>query len=258
MSTIKRAVVFPDQHFPLHYEPAFRAALKTIEVVKPDIFVNLGDVGEWESVSHWKWKRRRKPPLRYIIPEIDEDMFDVNAQLDRIDKRLDDVGCDERYLIQGNHDEWLDRFIEDQGIAALNKYQFHNAVRAEERGYDYYPLGEMLNIGKLYFYHGHFYGNKYHTAKHLRELGVNVIYGDRHSIQMHSLAQVDKPIAAWCVGCLKDLSREANKFTRGRPNNWAHAVTVVDFFENGNFSVNLKNIIDGKTTVDGVEIDGNA
>ena len=53
---MKRAIVIPDQHFPIHDESAVKVVLKAIEFVKPDIFINLGDVGDWESVSAWAYK----------------------------------------------------------------------------------------------------------------------------------------------------------------------------------------------------------
>ena len=62
-----RAIVIPDQHFPIHDESAVKVVLKAIEFVKPDIFINLGDVGEWESVSAWAYKRRKRPPIEYQL-----------------------------------------------------------------------------------------------------------------------------------------------------------------------------------------------
>ena len=48
---VKRAIVTPDKHFPLHDPDAISCLKQTIEIVKPDIYVDLGDVGEWE-VGH--------------------------------------------------------------------------------------------------------------------------------------------------------------------------------------------------------------
>ena len=59
----KRALVIPDQHYPIHDDAAVNVVLKAIEIIQPNLFINLGDVGEWESVSMWQWKRKKKPPL---------------------------------------------------------------------------------------------------------------------------------------------------------------------------------------------------
>ena len=68
---IKRVVVTPDKHFPLADIPAIKALCKSIEIIKPDAYIDLGDVGEWESVSHWKWKKKKRPPLEYQTPVIE-------------------------------------------------------------------------------------------------------------------------------------------------------------------------------------------
>ena len=110
---IKRYIVTPDKHAPLHDKKAISVVKQAIEIIKPDGYIDLGDFGEFGSVSHWQWKRKKKPPLEYIMPKVDEDIRAVNELLDIIDKSLDKVGCKERHMCAGNHDEWLDRFVEE-------------------------------------------------------------------------------------------------------------------------------------------------
>ena len=74
MSLTKRAIVIPDQHFPIEDKDAISVVLQAIRIVKPDLFINLGDVGEWESVSAWKYKKIKQPPLEYQLPEVDKDI----------------------------------------------------------------------------------------------------------------------------------------------------------------------------------------
>jgi hypothetical protein len=68
----KRAIVIPDQHFPIHDQAAVNVTLQAMEMIKPDIFINLGDVGEWSSVSAWQWKGKKQPPLEYQLPLINK------------------------------------------------------------------------------------------------------------------------------------------------------------------------------------------
>ena len=42
---VRRAVVTPDKHFPLADMYAISCLKQTIEIVKPDIYIDLGDVG---------------------------------------------------------------------------------------------------------------------------------------------------------------------------------------------------------------------
>ena len=104
---IKRAIVTPDKHFPLADKAAINVLKKTIEIVKPDIYIDLGDVGEWSAFSAWKFKRRKAPPLEYLIDDFEKDVKDVNEGMDTIDESLDKANCKERYITEGNHDNWL-------------------------------------------------------------------------------------------------------------------------------------------------------
>ena len=84
--SVKRAVVTPDKHFPYADMPSIKVLCKAIEIIKPQIYIDLGDTGEWEAFSHWKWKRKKKPPLEYIIKGLDKDVRDVNKGMDIIDE----------------------------------------------------------------------------------------------------------------------------------------------------------------------------
>ena len=44
---LRRAIVTPDKHAPIHDKAAINVVCKAIELVKPDIYIDLGDLGEW-------------------------------------------------------------------------------------------------------------------------------------------------------------------------------------------------------------------
>lgn len=251
---MKRAVVIPDQHFPIHDSKAISVVLKAIKQIKPDIFINLGDVGEWETVSAWRYKGKKLPPLEYQLPLIDREIEEVNVCLDAFDKVLNKVGCYERYVCAGNHDEWLDAFVERYPY--MNDYTFRKACKWDKRGYTYLRYNEPLKIGKVNFIHGA-YVTMYHAKKHLEAYGSNIVYGHVHDVQRHTLTKLDSgTIGAWSMGCLKDMRASQNKWLRGRLHNWQHAFGIVDFFENGNFKVEVVEIVNGKTSLWGKKIEG--
>ena len=251
---IKRVVVTPDKHFPLHDQKAINVLCKTIEIVKPDAYVDLGDVGEWHAFSAWRFKRKKAPPLEYLIKDFEQDVKDVNAGMDIIDESLDKANCTERYITEGNHDNWLNMAVEKYPY--IPQYKFANAVDLAGRGYTYYPFGKHLRMGKLYFYHGHQYGGQYDAANHLRKLGCNVMYGHWHDLQQMSATHMDGPKSAWSIGCLKDMSPKSNNWLANRRINWAHAFAIVDFFNKGLFTVHIIQIINGKTSLWGELIEG--
>jgi predicted phosphodiesterase len=251
---VNRAIVTPDKHFPLHDSKAINVLCKTIEIVKPDIYIDLGDIGEWEAFSHWKYKNKKAPPLEFLTEEFDKDVKDVNGCMDIVDESLDKANCSKKYITEGNHDNWLNMAVEKYPY--IPQYRFPNAVNLKERGYTYYPMGKHLKIGKLYFYHGHQYGGQYHASNHLRKLGCNIMYGHWHDLQQISATHMDGVKSAWSIGCLKDMSAAKNEWLGNRRINWAHAFAIVDFFQNGLFTVHIIQIINGKTSLWGELIDG--
>ena len=252
---VKRAVVTPDKHFPLADMAAINVVCKAIELVKPDCYVDLGDVGEWEACSHWKWKKKKRPPLEYIIDDVDRDIVDVNKGMDIIDEALDKANCKTKYITEGNHDDWMNRFVEENPY--LKRYTFKNAVKLDERGYTYYPMGKYLKLGKLYLYHGHHFASMHHAKNHLNRLGTNLMYGHHHDVQMASVTNMDGVKSAYSIGCLKDMSSDKNAWLNNKKHNWQHAFAIVDFYDEGRFTVDIVQIIEGKAMVWGNLIDGN-
>ncbi|MDA7518154.1 hypothetical protein N8529_00130 [bacterium] len=252
---VKRAIITPDKHVPIHDKKALSVVKQAIKIVKPDIYVDLGDLGEWASCSRFKWKTRKKPPLEHILPDVYKDIEDVNSFLDEMDKVLDSVGCKERHITTGNHDEWLNTFNQEHPYLGLS---FKKACKFQERGWKCHPAGKYLKLGKLYVYHGHHYASAHHAANHLRKLGCNIMYGHHHGLQQASVTHIDGPKSAWSVGCLKDMSSEQNKWLGNKQTNWSHAFAVVDFYKGGKFTVHIIQIVDGQASLWGELITGKA
>lgn len=250
----KRYIVTPDKHFPLHNQKAINILKRSIEIVQPDGYIDLGDTGEWEGASHWKWKKKAKPALEWYLPEIITDVENVNKGMDQIDESLDKANVKEKHFIEGNHDNWMNFFVNE--FPYLPQYKLATAIRLKERGYEYHPAGELYNIGKLNFYHGHLYAGKHHAANHLRQYGCNIMYGHHHDIQVATGTSKSGPIAAYSIGCLKSLEPKDNGFTMGRPINWINAFAIVDFDSQGNFYPNIIQIMYDKAFVFGEEIRG--
>ena len=85
----------------------------------------------------------------------------------------------------------------------------------------------------------------------------NGSYGHTHDIQRMTGTKFNGTIGSWSFGCLKDMSREQNKWLRGRLHNWAHAFGIIDWFPTGDFRMDVVDIHKGKTFVWGQTIDGN-
>tara|TARA_R110002020_G_scaffold298499_1_gene514352 strand:+ start:4474 stop:5253 length:780 start_codon:yes stop_codon:yes gene_type:complete len=251
---VKRVIVTPDKHFPLHDQKAINVVCKAIEIVKPTAYVDLGDTGEWEHFSTHYWKGRSAKPMEDLIPLLDKDINAVNKGMDQIDKSLDKVDCNERHFVQGNHEVWLDKFV--TRYPYLDKYRTETALRLDKRGYDYHPYNrkKLLKLGKLRFTHGKF-TSKYHSFKHLDVYGKSIMYGHTHDLQRHTKTYEGGTISAWSLGCLKDIEADED-WLGGRLTNWNHAFAIVDIYSDDNFIVEIVEIINGKTSLWGNLIEG--
>lgn len=239
--------------------------LQAIKTIRPDGFINLGDFTEGESVAHWQWKKKKRPPLDYQLKDIDAEIGIVNAFWDDLDAVLDRAKVKERIYIIGNHDQWWDNVVEENPFLEFTRhdygsgYLFKDAFNLSKRGYKVVPAGDHYQIGKLYFHHGnHCRSALNHARWHALNKGVNIMYGHWHDIQEYSLSHVDGQKAAWSIGCLKSLKYEdANEWTGRRPLNWAHAFAVVDFWQGGHFTVHTVRIVGGRCSLWGNLINGN-
>jgi len=263
-TSVRRTVVMPDRHWPVHDKPANTCVFKACDLIRPYRVVDLGDFGECDSVSDYTWKHKRKPDFEWIRPAIDAEIVGLNGYLDYQDKRFKAAGVKEIVYLEGNHEERFDRLVErDPTLADVCNpmgtigYGWSDILCLDKRGYTYLPYGQVYRIGKLRLYHGNFYGGVHHSKAHLLKMGVSVLYAHWHDVQQYSICHEDGAKSAWAIGCLKSLKPEDNDWLGGRPKNWAHAFAIVDEHDNGEFGVTVVWVINGRCVVDGVLIDGN-
>jgi predicted phosphodiesterase len=241
-------VVFPDIHFPNHDEKAFKCALNVLKEIKPSAFLLLGDAVDGESVSHWQWAKKKRPPLEFQLPSIKKEVKQANEGLDRIDKVLDEIKCNKKQFAQGNHELWFDHFVMENPY--LDHFGSRKAFKFDERGYEWHPYGEVFKVfgSKLYAYHGgHFMGIA-HARTHALQMGCNIIYGHTHDSQKAVITHISGPHMAYSMGCLTDMTKD---YLKGRPTNWTHNVAIVDIFANGNFNLVVLDIVNGVTSYGG-------
>lgn len=261
-----RYVVIPDTHGELVDRQALECVLKAIEIIKPDGVIHIGDIGEWSSVNHHRHKRVRQPDSSEVASAVRRDVRQVlKYVLNPIDEACDKAGVKCKEMITGNHDRWLDFFVEanpdyaDTVFDSAAGYRFDQIIDWKERNWTVHPCGKLLKIGDLNFYHGHLYGGIHHARNHLVKMGVNIVYGHWHDFQAVHITHADGPKGAYSLGCLKGVTPDDNEWMGHRPTNWAHMFGVVDFYTGGRFSVHAVPIIFGKCTLIGTSevIDGN-
>jgi len=264
-SKLIRYIIIPDTHGNLVDRSALECVFKAIEIIKPTGIIHLGDIGEWQSVNHHRHAKIRKPDPPEIADNIRKDARRVRKYiLDPLDAVCNAAGVKIKYMLTGNHDRWLDHFVDanpdyaDCIFDEATGYRFDQIFNWRKRGWTLYPCGKLLRIGQLNFYHGHLYGGIHHARNHLIKMGVNIVYGHWHDFQAVHLTHADGPKGAYSLGCLKSYNPNDNEWLEHRPVNWAHMFGVVDFYRGGRFSVHPIPIIYGQCTLVGTNtvIDG--
>jgi predicted phosphodiesterase len=214
--------------------PAYTLVKQFAEEWGPDWVVNLGDWFDFPYLSEFN----KKKPLLNEGQRLQKDVELGNRDLDWWQSKTRHYT-----LLQGNHDERLDRFVA-RAPAFEWLVNAEKLFKFKERGIDYYPVREQpYKKGKLNMIHGWF-ANQYHARKHLDRLSGNVVYGHVHEFQTHSknLAAFGEEIAAWSLGCLCD---KIPSYAKGRPVNWQNGFAVVYMDEYGSFNLYPIRLING-------------
>lgn len=224
-----------------HDEAAFACFLKALKAIKPTRFVHDGDVGEWSSVSPWKHKRRKRPPLDYVLADLKVDAAAVNEGMDRIDAALP-KDCN-KVILEGNHEVWISNMLEECADVA-RWYHWTKLLRLEERGYSWHKYGERVPLAPGFVaYHGGHWAGEYHNWHHCKRMHVSCAYGHTHDLQHAAIPSYNGLIQAWSAACLCKLDKQ---FLKGRENNWSHGFLVVHVDDDGSWRVQPVEIKDGR------------
>jgi len=254
-------VICPDTHSAPDDDPeggidpwAFNCLLEALGHVKPRGFIHIGDVGEWSGASHWKWSRRSRPPIQYVLSDIERDAAAVGEDLDLLDSALETAGTKDKLILLGNHDQWVINMTEELADVLDPRFKIENLLRAKQRNYTLLPYGDYARLGKLSLYHGGHYGGANFAAAHLRGLRSSVMFGHHHSVQVASASALSGgPYRAWSIGCLAKLRKP---FMKGRPTNWSHAFAIVHVERDGRFHAEVIEVVGGVCYVYGKRIRG--
>ena len=234
----KTYIIVADTHIPHENVAAIKSVLKLMDDVKFDGFIILGDYLSFDPISHWLHDKGQNRTLEN--KRMRADYIEGNRLLDEFDKRLP-KGCDKRFFY-GNHERFYQDLIEK--MPALEGMLCpQTELKLKERGYIVYPVNHIERIGKLNLCHGQYHNQNY-VLKHIMEFKANVLHADMHSPRMRfeNSPAKELAIAGYCTGCLCDTNPIYGK---GRANKWSHGFSILYTFEDGNFDVDLKRIVQG-------------
>lgn len=235
-SGITRVIVIPDLQVPAHDKKSLAAVEKLMADFSWDYYINLGDFLDFNEIS---FHNHGKPMLvegQRILKSFDAG----NEILDRHQKIVKSKNRKAKFvLLNGNHDYRIERYVEmfpqTEGLLDYDKN-----LRLKQRKIEWvrcYPDGTDFVLGKAHFHHG-LYTNDVHSKKHVNAWGTNIFYGHLHDVQNYSMTKrgENSTIVGQSLGCLCEYEQS---YIKGNPSRWQQAVTIFEFFPNGNFTYNV-------------------
>lgn len=263
--SVKRTLVLPDLHFqaPLngglvpasscHDPDALSVALQIANDWNPDEIVQLGDLLEMETVSHWNKAKNRESQVQgrdtlwydgHWKPQ--EEMGTTFWRY--LHKRFPSA---QKHQLEGNHDFWSLMPFAQGALSQFAEHSFRNWPVWKECGINFVPYdltggdkkdGAWVDVGDVRVLHG----NGRTMAKMLEE-HVSVMYGHTHKIAFmakdnHSREFIRR---GWNIGCLTHLN-PIYCSTGGKQPGYAHGFGVIYTMPDGGFDVQQVFINDGR------------
>ncbi len=152
--------------------------------------------------------------------------------------------------IEGNHDQWLSRWLMKKAPILFNDPYYHLPQRLDLKKYniDFYEQEVILKMGKLSASHGHtIVRGVFAPVNAARGVFMrtksNYIVGHVHTSSSHHETNIKgEQIGCFSVGCLCELSPSYD------PHNTKHNLgyAIIKVEKNGDFVVHNKTIINGK------------
>ncbi len=246
-------IISPDKHVgwqnvdgvlqPLHDAKAIRAMMAFAKDFQPTMWVEGGDNIDCGPVSHWLKHKKRSIQgldLRKDCKEYTKLVLEPMKALKSVKKR---------YWVTGNHEDWLSEFSEENpGMSSV--VDIRNLL--DLSSWDIVPSGGIVKLGHLHFVHGDKIGNTKNMADRAVQLyGECVAFGHFHTYQVfprHELIDVESPKLGMCI---PGLCNKNPGYMENRPNQWMKGFAYGYIQDNGDFTIYVPIIINGRFAAEG-------
>jgi hypothetical protein len=146
--------------------------LKVGRVLRPHIVTVIGDLADFYAVSAHSKNPERARNLEWEVE-------DVNKALDE----LDSLEASDKRFIAGNHEDRLQRYLQDKAPELFGIVNIPKLFRLKERGWQYTAYKDDTKIGKLYATHDVGSAGRHATFSALDTYQHSVVTGHTHRLQ---------------------------------------------------------------------------
>jgi predicted phosphodiesterase len=238
---LKKILLLGDVHAPYHHRPSWDLMIRTGKRWKPDVIVQMGDFLDMYPTSTYS-KRADRPLL------IDGEIETGNKLLDQ----LDSLGAKEKYMILGNHDARLAKYIEKNAQALTNLVKVEDLLQLKSRGWGVTQFGDYLKLGKLYMTHEDGAVGRNAHMKALDNYQANIAIGHVHRLASIYESNVrGENHVGLSVGWLGDASK-CDYMKKVGERFWQTGFATALLRPNGIVHTRLHTIIKGVVELDGI------
>lgn len=238
--SLEKYLLIPDTHAPFHDVKAVNLMLRAAARAKIKNAVILGDFADFISVS----SHSKRPDQRDLQVEVDG----VNALLDELGK----VFTGKKIYISGNHEDRLQRYLQDKAPELFKSVRVDKLLRLKERKWEFVPYKQHCQIGKLYLTHDAGRAGKTAHYDALNAFQSNVVIGHTHRLgyAVEGTAR-GKPHVGAMLGWLGDFAKVDYMHAVRARRDWAHGFGIAYFEPNGCVHITPVPIVNGKVIVEG-------
>jgi predicted phosphodiesterase len=232
-------LVLSDIHLPFHDLPALTTALEFGVERQPDVVLLNGDILDCYDISRWTKEQDRPTILDEIQMGVEFlTLLREHFPTARIIYKL------------GNHEERLRAYILKNApeFGNLKALEFDSLLHFEELKIERVDK-QIIKAGKLNILHGHEMGESVFSPVNpargwFLKSKANTMIGHYHQSSHHSEGDLNgNKVGVWSTGCLCSLTPEYRPYAFTK---WKHGFAYVTVAADGTFSVENKEIIDGR------------
>lgn len=172
MTRLKPILCVPDVHAPYHDQDAFDLMMAVARDLNPHAIVLIGDLLDCYSLSRFS-----KDPNR--MANFDHEVEAGRRLLDE----LDSLGATEKIAIEGNHDEWLTRYVRDKApLIESFVDDMPGILGLEERGWQWVAYRDDIKRGKVHYAHDVGFVGRYAAYRNIDSFQHSIITGHTHRL----------------------------------------------------------------------------
>jgi len=234
---IKRGIILADLQFPNHNPVLLDNVERYMRTRKWDFCVILGDFFDMDAISHHAYESGN---IRAIEGKRLKKDYQEGERILRRWRKIVGEKC-KMYFFMGNHEEWGDEFVDKYpGLEGLIEVKANMPFK--ELNIEVVEPRNFIKIGKIVFVHGDVVGGKYQSVHHAKKAldiySRNIVYGDKHTLQVHtklSPAGIDETHTAYSIPCLANTNPA---WAENRPNSWLNGFGVFELSDtSGQFTI---------------------